>query len=196
MLVYRLLILLDQGIFNDLTQGLKQRITETFANIIVKVEFKSIRLIELGVSCWNSNRNQYDANSLLSKIVEDATSDEIANRQSNVTDLEIADITPSILPLTLLLTPADCYDRKLNFVFGLAKYKVGAVVSTFRLENSQAFVSKECIHELGHVFGLKHCKLPCVMTFSNSVLEADEKSSKFCSSCYEQINDQIKTDPH
>ncbi|CAG8739930.1 9666_t:CDS:1, partial [Racocetra fulgida] len=132
----------------DLTQGLKQRITETFANIIVKVEFTNIRLIELGVSCWNSNRKQYDANSLLSKIVEDATSDEIANRQSNVTDLEIAGITPPALPLTLLLTPADCYDGKLNSVFGLAKYKVGAVVSTFRLGNSQEFVAKECIHEL------------------------------------------------
>ncbi|KAF0442065.1 peptidase zinc-dependent [Gigaspora margarita] len=184
MLVYHLLIILDLGISSNLIRGLKQRISETFENIIVKVEFKNIKLIELGVSCWNKNRNQYDANSLIAKIVEDATSDEIANRQSNVTDLEIEGVTPPALPLSLLLTPSDCYDGNLNYVFGLAKYKIGAVVSTFRLENSHEFVTKECIHELGHVFGLKHCKLPCVMAFSNSVLETHEKSSKLCSSCY------------
>ncbi|CAG8522202.1 26515_t:CDS:1, partial [Dentiscutata erythropus] len=156
MLVYRLLIILDHGITSDLTQGLKQRITEAFENIIVKIEFKNIGLIELAVSCWNKNRKQYDANSLITKIIEDATNDETANRQSNVTDLEIAGVTPPALPLTLLLTPADCYDGNLNFVFGLAKYKIGAIVSTFRLGNNQEFVAKECIHELGHVFGLKH----------------------------------------
>ena len=64
---------------------------------------------------------------------------------------------------------------------------MGCVVSTNRLKQSVDFVRKECTHELGHVFGLSHCKLPCVMTFSNSVHEANQKQSTLCESCRNKV---------
>ncbi|MDE2570917.1 MAG: archemetzincin, partial [bacterium] len=43
---------------------------------------------------------------------------------------------------------------------------------------------KECVHELGHAFGLKHCyNARCVMYFSNSIYDTDNKLSHFCEGC-------------
>jgi pyruvate-formate lyase-activating enzyme len=45
-------------------------------------------------------------------------------------------------------------------------------------------VLKEAIHELAHVFGLHHCDdWHCVMSFSNSLADADLKGHNFCSRC-------------
>jgi len=47
---------------------------------------------------------------------------------------------------------------------------------------------KELNHELGHTFGLLHCNSPrCVMNFSNSVLEVDQKSRFFCEKCQKKL---------
>ncbi len=96
------------------------------------------------------------------------------------------------------LTGADCYARGLNFIFGQAA-----------LNGRQAFVAlprlrpsfyglpedpnlpswrerplKECIHELGHTWGLDHCPDPrCVMRFSNSLPDTDAKGIAFCPQC-------------
>ncbi|MHA2244357.1 MAG: hypothetical protein ACXADY_05270 [Candidatus Hodarchaeales archaeon] len=64
---------------------------------------------------------------------------------------------------------------------------IKTVVSIYRLKNDPDFLKKEITHELGHVFGLEHCTLPCVMTFSNSVWEARLKSSTFCEKCLKQL---------
>ena len=43
---------------------------------------------------------------------------------------------------------------------------------------------KECIHELGHTWGLGHCADPrCVMRFSNALRDTDAKGFAFCSQC-------------
>eukprot|EP01112_Ceratiomyxa_fruticulosa_P013864 TRINITY_DN3928_c0_g1_i1.p1 TRINITY_DN3928_c0_g1~~TRINITY_DN3928_c0_g1_i1.p1 ORF type:complete len:167 (-),score=21.26 TRINITY_DN3928_c0_g1_i1:109-609(-) len=89
--------------------------------------------------------------------------------------------------LGLLLTQQDAYSSGLNFVFGVATKNRSCFVTLYRLDNDSDFIIKECVHELGHVFGLKHCKLPCVMTFSISVYEAHQKSSNLCKHCQELI---------
>lgn len=97
----------------------------------------------------------------------------------------------SRLSIGLLLADADAYVPGLNFVFGLAIPELGAAsvfLRRLRLwtdrRNYVARVVKEVLHELGHVLGLKHCRnRECVMSFSNSVLDVDRKSSMFCGNC-------------
>lgn len=87
----------------------------------------------------------------------------------------------------------------LNFIFGLAQCPGrAAVVSTFRLrpefygeKNGGLFrkrILKECVHELGHTFGLDHCPSPdCVMSFSNSIADVDRKGDDLCRRCREEL---------
>jgi len=96
----------------------------------------------------------------------------------------------------LLLSTRDAYVAGLNFVFGLAipwirtaavflaRLMLGAT-KTLLLNR----VEKEVLHELGHLLGLKHCKTPgCVMNFSNSLMDVDRKSNKFCRKCYTKLS--------
>ncbi len=98
----------------------------------------------------------------------------------------------------LLLADADAYVPGLNFVFGLAipELRVASVfLKRLRLwtdrENYVARVVKEVLHELGHVFGLKHCRSRgCVMNFSNSVFDVDRKCGAFCRSCVRVLRER------
>lgn len=96
----------------------------------------------------------------------------------------------------IALTDLDLYVPQLNFVFGEAE--VGgrtAVVSLCRLReeyygrdpNPKLLFEralKESIHELGHTFGLGHCPNPkCIMRFSNTLVDTDFKSPRFCKDC-------------
>ncbi len=94
------------------------------------------------------------------------------------------------------ITDRDLFIPVLTFVFGEAQ--VGgpaAVVSTARLRPEfygqppdparfLARLEKECLHELGHTFGLVHCRRPgCVMRASLSVLDVDAKRGALCPDC-------------
>lgn len=47
---------------------------------------------------------------------------------------------------------------------------------------------KEAVHELGHTYGLGHCRNPrCVMSFSNSLRDVDRKERDFCPSCRRKL---------
>lgn len=97
------------------------------------------------------------------------------------------------------ITEADLYAGKLNYVFGegLSPGQV-CVISTHRLwpevsrnEGRELFsqrLIKEAVHELGHTYGLGHCRnFDCVMYFSNSIVDTDRKSSNFCALCRSKI---------
>jgi archaemetzincin len=94
------------------------------------------------------------------------------------------------------IVPVDLFVPVLTFVFGQAQLDgPGALVSTYRLRsefyglpgNEGMLVEraiKECIHELGHAFGLVHCDaFDCVMHASSSVDEVDVKGAEFCRRC-------------
>jgi archaemetzincin len=85
----------------------------------------------------------------------------------------------------------DLYVPDLNFVFGEADSRRGlAVFSLVRLhssadeEGAALFLRRaatEAIHELGHTYGLGHCRdRRCVMWFSNTLAESDGKGTAFC----------------
>lgn len=81
---------------------------------------------------------------------------------------------------------ADLYAPPLHFVFGEADPRGVAVFSLARLHDPDRarFIRRatvEAVHELGHTYGLGHCRDPrCVMWFSNTLAETDAKSDRFC----------------
>ena len=100
----------------------------------------------------------------------------------------------------LALTDVDLFIPILTFVFGEAQLDgAAAIVSTARLRTDHGAsnlrllttrLAKECLHELGHTFGLIHCSRPgCVMTRSVNVLDVDGKAASFCEDCWARYQD-------
>jgi len=92
-----------------------------------------------------------------------------------------------------------------TFVFGEAELMGQvALISTYRFHNKlyglpetngllEKRLIKESIHELGHTFGLRHCRnINCVMYPSSYVEEIDYKSDSFCEMCSPIIHDVVK----
>jgi archaemetzincin len=108
----------------------------------------------------------------------------------------------------LAVTDADLFIPVLTFVYGEAQLGgTAAVVSTARLsagpeagDSSAVFtdrVVKECIHELGHTFGLLHCDTQrCVMTRSVSVIDVDVKRVGLCPDCQARYLEFRNTGEH
>ena len=96
----------------------------------------------------------------------------------------------------IALSARDLFLPTLSFVFGHAQLggRV-ALVSLFRLrQESYGFapdpellfdrVRRECAHELGHTYGLRHCPDPhCCMSLSTSIEDVDAKTPEFCRGC-------------
>ena len=128
---------------------------------------------------FNSSRKQYDANQLLKYIDH-----EIKDDQSK----------------TLALVNVDLFIPILTYIFGQA-YLGGntAIASLYSLQNElyglkknekllKERLLKEIVHELGHSFGLIHCRTPgCVMQSSTYVEDIDQKEHHFCPQCKNKI---------
>jgi len=97
---------------------------------------------------------------------------------------------------TLGVCDLDLFIPILTFVFGEAQLgNRAALFSVYRLHqpfyglpaDERLFYErceKEAAHELGHAFGLAHCRdFECVMHFSNSIEQVDLKQSRFCPMC-------------
>ncbi len=100
----------------------------------------------------------------------------------------------------IAVVDVDLFIPVLTFVFGQAQLGgVAGVVSTHRLANefyglppdAEAFqgrIEKEIVHELGHQFGLYHCRqFECVMRSSTYVEEIDLKRVSLCPGCAAQV---------
>jgi archaemetzincin len=92
----------------------------------------------------------------------------------------------------------DLFVPELNFIFGSAQFGSNAIVALPRLRQSfyglrdddDLFFRrtiKEVFHELGHVMGLRHCTNHCVMIFSNSLADTDNKPSDYCPDCLSRL---------
>jgi len=106
------------------------------------------------------------------------------------------------------ITPVDLFTPVLRYVFGEAMFPgQAAVVSTYRLGASLsggqgpgdrsvfvARVLKEVIHEIGHTFGLTHCRdRLCVMAASLDMKQVDAKSTRLCSYCNVLLGDMLNS---
>ncbi len=104
------------------------------------------------------------------------------------------------------VTEVDLCTPVLTFVFGEAHLEgTAAVISLARLRQEYYTlpsnkplllnrVVKEAIHELGHTFGLIHCRdEKCVMCFSPNCLGIDQKEIDFCPVCQEILANRLVT---
>jgi archaemetzincin len=151
-------------------EELKERLKQTFGcPVEIIPEVDSLE------RAYDSKRRQYLASELLAKL-----------KKSGVAKDEKA----------LGIVDVDLYAPGLNFVFGQADITSGvALISLCRLRqefyglpsDNALFLdraAKEAVHEMGHTFGLGHCKnAKCVMHFSNSLADTDWKQIAFCSQC-------------
>jgi archaemetzincin len=94
------------------------------------------------------------------------------------------------------VTEMDLFVPVLTFVFGEAQLDGPcALVSLHRLReefyglpgNAELLrerAVKEAVHELGHTFGLRHCRdWSCVMASTHAVERLDLKAADFCAAC-------------
>ncbi len=109
--------------------------------------------------------------------------------------------------ILLAITDFDLYKTSQRFIFGDAdETQAIASVSLHRLRSefygepgdlNQLFqrALKECVHELGHAFGLRHCyNARCAMYYSNSIFEMDNKMPHFCNVCDRRL-DRARKEP-
>ncbi|HEX3013323.1 MAG TPA: archaemetzincin family Zn-dependent metalloprotease, partial [Methanobacterium sp.] len=130
-------------------------------------------ILEIPERSYNPSRDQYRSTEILYFMMNSLKTD--SNHVIGVTNV-------------------DLYAPRLNFVLGEAEYPGNfAIISLNRLKspNKKLFLKRvltEAVHELGHTFGLSHCRNHlCVMHFSNSVLETDIKGPGFCSDCLSKL---------
>jgi archaemetzincin len=122
--------------------------------------------------------------------------------QYNSTDLirELLKRFPSSPSKVVGITSVDLFVPILTYVFGEAHLDgTAAVVSTYRLDNAVyglepdpiLFFQRsltEIVHELGHTYGLYHCKnQECAMHSSTAVEDIDLKNAMLCEECKKQI---------
>ncbi|NHI92720.1 MAG: hypothetical protein EAX96_09495 [Candidatus Lokiarchaeota archaeon] len=181
-----LAIIFYDNIDKQLGENLLQNFKEIFFNII-DVFILIDTPMNLPPNSFNKLRNQY----LSSPLLEELRTLAIRNGYFKI----------------LGIISADLYTEGLNFIFGQAEFgnpqeTRAAIISTYRLkrdleENESRFsiiyrrILKEAIHELGHTLNLSHCKGFCVMRFSNSLLEADNKPISFCKICKKKISSSL-----
>jgi len=85
-----------------------------------------------------------------------------------------------------------------GYMYGLARRAGNVIISSFhRLQNHLPEedhdtllierMTKEVMHELGHLLGLHHChNLSCVMSVSRTLQVIDQKRLEYCFGCREQ----------
>jgi archaemetzincin len=121
---------------------------------------------------------------------------------STVTLKKVTSLKPDKYTRALGVADVDLYVPELNFVFGEANIDSGvaAVISLTRLRQEFYGLNpdknlfhlrtvKEAIHEIGHTYGLSHCRNPqCIMYFSNTISDTDKKGPGFCNICRKKLS--------
>lgn len=136
----------------------------------LKLESHNAGFFTIPSDSYNPLRNQYCA----STIIKD-----LATKRTTQFNLKIG------------MIDVDIYAHGMNFIFGITDpLKKTAIVSTHRLAGDKITerISKEVVHEIGHLLGLKHCSNPyCVMYFSNTLSDTDNKDIGLCNNCSADI---------
>ncbi|NHJ23216.1 MAG: hypothetical protein EAX89_01480 [Candidatus Lokiarchaeota archaeon] len=179
---------LDRTILRTLKKNLKWALKSFNINLEILEE-----VIPLTTAEYNPFKRQYDANLIMQNLFK-------SYKEKGLFRI-------------LGILDNDIYVNRYNFIFGSARhpdkiyspYSPVALISIFRLREEfwgfqadQALfelrILKEALHELGHTFGLIHCENDCIMIFSNSIDDTDNKPPKFCESCKSSIEIFLKNE--
>jgi len=103
----------------------------------------------------------------------------------------------------LAVTMTDLYpDEKWNFVFGQASFKERVGVFSFARYGAEdkkvALIraAKVLTHEMGHMFGIKHCTFyQCNMNGANHLTEMDNAPPNLCNVCLRKLHKATDFDP-
>lgn len=108
----------------------------------------------------------------------------------------------------LIVVSQDIFMEGTEFLFGLARPSTGsAIVSSARLDNTYYNLReddedlidrlcKEGAHELGHLFGLDHCReTGCIMYNPVTLDDLDRKRREFCPGCREKLETRLEANP-
>jgi len=111
--------------------------------------------------------------------------------------------------IILFILDVDAYSNGLNFIPGEAFHKGGLGVNYLSRIKQEFYglkpdnelfyerMVKEAVHELGHVFGFLHCRNPrCIVYFSNTLNDTDNKERSFCQSCRTRNFGSFKQDEY
>lgn len=144
---------------------------------VFEITVRTLPPRDLPLTCYDAHRDQYFSTGLIKKLLHWAPREALK---------------------ILGLTPVDLFIPIMKYLIGEAQVGGrGAVVSLFRLRPEfqgrppdrdlyQERIAKEAVHELGHTFGLTHCRDPlCVMNSSCLIGETDCKGTELCSTCQE-----------
>jgi len=156
-----------------LPKNIMQHLQKTLAELFPNTTFDVPDSIEIPKHCYNKSRNQYISPEIIYWI------DQNCKQTHYHKILGVADV--------------NAYTGRLNFVFGEAQFgRRICVIYIARLkevfaEGESLFLQrtvKEAVHELGHTFGLLHCQnTACVMYFSNTLADTDQKAADLCGCC-------------
>ncbi|BAA30903.1 peptidase [Pyrococcus horikoshii] len=93
----------------------------------------------------------------------------------------------------------DIYKKYLGIQVSIGNYNVLALsIKPFYTENRELFVErvfKGVLHEIGHLYGLSHCKNDCVMNPPNDLKDWDRRAPSYCNSCLRELKRKVKPMP-
>lgn len=164
----------------EIIQHLRRAIGELFA-----LEVRILPPKPLPLKVYHVTRNQHHSTQLLEYLLADGDYGEISR--------------------VLGITAVDLYIPIFTFVFGEAQLDgKAAVISIFRPRGDASGVRaphsvflgrllKLSMHELGHTFGLPHCRRDgCLMGFAANLEKLDEKKLEFCDYCRILLEDHLE----
>jgi len=170
------LVRIDKGLLDEL----KEILGKTF---LTTVELEQT-LSSLPDDIYDAQRKQYDASKLVEFLLPYL--DSIGGDK------------------VLAVCDFDLFVKDMNYIFGIAQKRGKlCIVSLKRLDQKfygnkadkgklKKRVLKEAVHEIGHCFGMEHCRNEsCVMSFSNNIRAVDNKGDFFCEVCRERLKDKL-----
>lgn len=179
---------------NEIVHGLVAPLRDVFrTSVTVEPALKGI--VDLA---YDISRSQYNSTLLIKELLRRYSNSEINVIPGVVPQGQAGN--PNGRSKILGITSVDLFVPVLTYVFGEAQLEGAAgVMSTYRLDdtiyglppdNIKFFERsiKESVHELGHTYGLLHCKnFDCAMHSSTTVDDIDIKGAALCVECLKKI---------